>query len=279
MRSPYSGDSRQVRYVPLFGLVYGYYAIYGGLGVRPALFSKGQNYSVRRTRPTRILCVMSTSMAMSTMSGLYQEHSACAPLSSQREQNYKRSPYSANSYDMRDVFFNGSVHFTGYGGAVSGGFGVRPALLSERNYAFAVLGLFSSCAICWSAWPCYRCQCGLAGWRSRRAPRFLLVGNRITSVRRTQAPRIVCAMYTSTVMSTIVIQCLAASACAPLSSRREQNYKRSPYSSGSSHVRHVYLNGGVSYDNAVSVGYGVRPALLSEKLCVRRSQAIRIICA
>ena len=146
-RSPYSGDSRQVRYVPLFGLVYGYYAIYGGLGVRPALFSKGQNYSVRRPQATRILCAMSTSTAMSATAAMQSPAaSACAPLSSQREQNYKRSPSTELSHHVRYVNFNDYVNGND---TVSGGFGVRP-LSFRRNYAFAILRQFDRYAHCQS---------------------------------------------------------------------------------------------------------------------------------
>ncbi len=59
-----------------------------GFGVRPALFSEGQNYSVRRTQATRTTCVMSTLVVVRTVRVVCQEVSACAPLSSQREQNY-----------------------------------------------------------------------------------------------------------------------------------------------------------------------------------------------
>ena len=53
---------------------------------------------------------------------------------------------------------------------------------------------------------------------------------------------------------------------------------RSPDSGYSNGVRYVNLNGGVSRDSAVSGGHGVRPALLSEKLCVRRPRSTRMMC-
>ena len=56
-----------------------------------------------------------------------------------------RSPYPVGSSGMRYVDLVGGLYNRD---AVSGGFGVRPALLSERNYAFAVLGLLASCALC-----------------------------------------------------------------------------------------------------------------------------------
>ena len=53
---------------------------------------------------------------------------------------------------------------------------------------------------------------------------------------------------------------------------------RSPYSDHSLGLRAVNLYGHVGYDGgtAVSSGFGVRPALLSEKLCVRRTRRTRI---
>ena len=103
---------------------------------------------------------------------------ACAPLSSQREQNYKRSPFSGNSYNLRLVDYTGGIG-SAYG-AVSGAFGVRPALLSEK--------------LC---------------------------------VRRTQVIPIICVLSICTDMLVMLalLRSVAASACAPLSSQREQNYK------------------------------------------------------
>ena len=60
-----------------------------------------------------------------------------------------RSPCSVYSYSARYIHYDdGNV--SGYWYATSGGFGVRPALLSERNYAFAVLKRLVSCAFCQS---------------------------------------------------------------------------------------------------------------------------------
>ena len=70
---------------------------------------------------------------------------ACAPLSFRRET--MRSPYSGHSLGLRAVNLYGHVGYDG-GTAVSSGFGVRPALLSERNYAFAVPSGLKWYAIC-----------------------------------------------------------------------------------------------------------------------------------
>ena len=104
-------------------------AIYGGLGVRPALFSDGeQNYSVRRPQINRILCNMSTLTVISTVTMQLVAASACAPLSSRREQNYKRSPASDSSLGVYNVDLR--LIIGGTSGS-SGGNGVRPALFSE----------------------------------------------------------------------------------------------------------------------------------------------------
>ncbi len=52
---------------------------------------------------------------------------------------------------------------------------------------------------------------------------------------------------------------------------------RSPSSVYSHHVRYVNFNDYVSGNDVVSGGFGVRPALLSEKLCVRRAQCTPIV--
>ena len=49
-----------------------------------------------------------------------------------------RSPYPVGSSGMRYVDLVGGLYNRD---TVSSGFGVRPALLSERNYAFAVLSV------------------------------------------------------------------------------------------------------------------------------------------
>ena len=168
-------------------------------------------------------------MAIPTAVGQWIPASACAPLSSQREQNYKRSPYSGYSGYVRFVNLYGSVH---YDSAVSGGFGVRPALLSEK--------------LC---------------------------------VRRTQAIRQICALSILKAVSitTLVEESVEVSACAPLSFQRET--MRSPSLGYSYQVRYAAPTGYVKYGLSGVGGYGVRPALLSEKLCVRRTQVIHIICA
>ena len=76
------------------------------------------------------MCVMSTIVAKSMVTTIIRltAVSACAPLSFQREQNYKRSPYSGVSNSVRGVEIAGVVHGPN---ALSGGLGVRPALFSE----------------------------------------------------------------------------------------------------------------------------------------------------
>ena len=102
----------------------------------PLSSQREQNYSVRRLRIMHMVCVISILMAISFRENVrLQVVAACAPLSSQREQNYKRSPSTELSHHVRYVNFNDYVNGND---TVSGGFGVRPALLSERNYAFAV---------------------------------------------------------------------------------------------------------------------------------------------
>ncbi len=141
-----------------------------------------------------------------------------------------RSPSTELSHGVRSVELDGHVYDRD---AVSGGYGVRPALLSEK--------------LC---------------------------------VRRPQWTRDCCVLFDFTlVLEMVLMHIHVVSACAPLSSRREQNYKRSPYSGSSDRVRNVHLNGNVYYSNTVPGGFGVRPALFSEKLCVRRTQATRMVCA
>ena len=54
---------------------------------------------------------------------------------------------------------------------------------------------------------------------------------------------------------------------------------RSPYSKDSYHVRFVNLDSGAGAGyGANASGFGVRPALLSEKLCVRRTLLIHMLC-
>ena len=73
---------------------------------------------------------------------------------------------------------------------------------------------------------------------------------------------------------------LALTACAPLSSQREQNYKRSPYSDASNAVRRIFRGGSADGYGALTGAVGVRPALFSEgqNYSVRRTQDIRIMC-
>ena len=61
-----------------------------------------------------------------------------------------------------------------------------------------------------------------------------------------------------------IMRLLVVAACAPLSSQREQNYKRSPSTGNSQYVRGVSIASGIGGPGAVAGGYGVRPALFSE---------------
>ena len=117
-----------MRHVNIDGSVDVLWAYTGGFGVRPALLS--EKLCVRRPQWTRDCCVLFDFTLVLEMV-LMHIHvvSACAPLSSQREQNYKRSPFSGNSYNLRLVDYTGGIG-SAYG-AVSGAFGVRPALFSE----------------------------------------------------------------------------------------------------------------------------------------------------
>ncbi len=83
------------------------------------------------------MCVISLLVVTLIVRLACQEVSVCASLSSQREQNYKRSPSSGGSLDMRIVPLHGGVWAYN---AVTGGCGVRPALFSEGTelQAFAV---------------------------------------------------------------------------------------------------------------------------------------------
>ena len=54
---------------------------------------------------------------------------------------------------------------------------------------------------------------------------------------------------------------------------------RSPSSGDSDRLRYVHLPGEIHDNYAILSGFGVRPALLSEKLCVRRTQVIRMLSA
>ena len=140
-----------------------------------------------------------------------------------------RSPYPVGSSGMRYVDLVGGLYNRD---AVSGGFGVRPALLSEK--------------LC---------------------------------VRRAQCIPIVRVIYIMMMAMSAVtgMRLPAASACAPLSFQRET--MRSPYSKDSYHVRFVNLDSGAGAGyGANASGFGVRPALLSEKLCVRRHLVTQIDC-
>ncbi len=76
------------------------------------------------------MCVVSVLLVVLAVLAQLQEVTACAPLSSQREQNYKRSPYSGYSNDVRHV--NLTAYIGGEGTPTySGAYGVRPALFSE----------------------------------------------------------------------------------------------------------------------------------------------------
>ena len=86
-----------------------------------------------------------------------------------------------------------------------------------------------------------------------------------------------CDVSIQPVVSGVIMQAVEVSACARSPFGETM---RSPFAGNSYNMRLVDYTGGVggAY-GSISGAFGVRPALLSEKLCVRRTQVTHNMCA